>query len=313
MKKDIRLKGQLRFYMQWPIFMLILLVAMTIWIFFTSSQAGIMMAIIVTVYGIGVGVLYMYSKSLIMADLVQFAAQYGVVQNTLLKELSIPYALLMDDGQIIWMNDSFKVVTGQGDKAEKYINKVIPELNRGVFPKAESEQVQLNVIYKEKEYSVAMHKVSVEGFSETEELLQLPKEKEYFIAIYLKDVTELNKYIHENDAQKMVAGLIYIDNFDEVIESVEEVRQSLLVALIDRKINQYIAKIDGIVKKMEKDKYFIVIKKKYFQQLKEDKFALLEEVKGISIGNEMPATLSICLGMSTDTYAQSYNYARVAI
>ena len=49
MKKDIRLKGQLRFYMQWPIFMLILLVAMTIWIFFTSSQAGIMMAIIVTV------------------------------------------------------------------------------------------------------------------------------------------------------------------------------------------------------------------------------------------------------------------------
>ena len=115
MKKDIRLKGQLRFYMQWPIFMLILLVAMTIWIFFTSSQAGIMMAIIVTVYGIGVGVLYMYSKSLIMADLVQFAAQYGVVQNTLLKELSIPYALLMDDGQIIWMNDSFKVVTGQGD------------------------------------------------------------------------------------------------------------------------------------------------------------------------------------------------------
>lgn len=59
----------------------------------------------------------------------------------------------------------------------------------------------------------------------------------------------------------MVAGLIYIDNFDEVIESVEEVRQSLLVALIDRKINQYIAKIDGIVKKMEKDKYFIVIKK----------------------------------------------------
>ena len=313
MKKDIRLKGQLRFYMQWPIFMLILLVAMTIWIFFTSSQAGIMMAIIVTVYGIGVGVLYMYSKSLIMADLVQFAAQYGVVQNTLLKELSIPYALLMDDGQIIWMNDSFKVVTGQGDKAEKYINKVIPELNRGVFPKAESEQVQLNVIYKEKEYSVAMHKVSVEGFSETEELLQLPKEKEYFIAIYLKDVTELNKYIRENDAQKMVAGLIYIDNFDEVIESVEEVRQSLLVALIDRKINQYIAKIDGIVKKMEKDKYFIVIKKKYFQQLKEDKFALLEEVKGISIGNEMPATLSIGLGRSSDTYAQSYNYARVAI
>mgnify|MGYP000626973840 FL=1 len=32
------------------------------------------------------------------------------------------------------------------------------------------------------------------------------------------------------------------------MESVEEVRQSLLVALIDRKINKYINDVDGIVK-----------------------------------------------------------------
>ena len=43
----------------------------------------------------------------------------------------------------------------------------------------------------------------------------------------------------------MIAGLIYIDNYDEVMESVEEVRQSLLVALIDRKINKYIGDVDG--------------------------------------------------------------------
>lgn len=58
----------------------------------------------------------------------------------------------------------------------------------------------------------------------------------------------------------MVAGLVYIDNYDEVIDSVEEVRQSLLMALVDRKINQYIAKVDGIVKKLENDKYFIIIR-----------------------------------------------------
>ena len=68
----------------------------------------------------------------------------------------------------------------------------------------------------------------------------------------------------------------------------EEVRQSLLVALVDRKINQYIARVDGIVKKMENDKYFIVIKKQYFKQLEEDKFSLLEEVKSVNIGNERP-------------------------
>ena len=69
---------------------------------------------------------------------------------------------------------------------------------------------------------------------------------------------------------------------------------------MDRKINQYIAKVDGIVKKMENDKYFIVFKKQYFKQLEEDKFSLLEDVKSVNIGNGIPATLSIGLGLSCD-------------
>ena len=97
------------------------------------------------------------------------------------------------------------------------------------------------------------------------------------------------------------------------MESVEEVRQSLLVALIDRKINQYIADFSGIVKKLEKDKYFVVIKKESFNRMEKDRFSLLDEVKGVSIGNQIPVTLSIGLGLSTDTYAAGYNYARIAI
>lgn len=64
-------------------------------------------------------------------------------------------------------------------------------------------------------------------------LLQIPEEEEFFVAVSMQDVTELNAYIRENEEQRMIAGLIYIDNYDEVMESVEEVRQSLLVALSD--------------------------------------------------------------------------------
>ena len=132
-------------------------------------------------------------------------------------------------------------------------------------------------------------------------------------ASYLQDVTELNRTIRENEEQRMVAGLVYIDNYDEVMESVEEVRQSLLVALIDRKINKYIGEVDGIVKKLEKDKYFVVLRKSGYKKIKEDKFSLLEEVKQVNIGNARSATLSIGLGLNTATYALSYQYARVAI
>lgn len=50
----------------------------------------------------------------------------------------------------------------------------------------------------------------------------------------------------------MVAGLIYLDNYDEALETVEEVRRSLLMALIDRKVNKYISAMNGIVKKAGK-------------------------------------------------------------
>ena len=310
--KNVRLKGQLRMYMQWPVIMTVLLVAMNIWMYMIDRKAGLMMSAFVIIYVVIVGVLYFYNRSLILADMIQFSTQYRGIQSTLLKELAIPYAILMADGRILWKNDRFEELF-EDQKREKYMNKLIPALNRGVFPKKNMEQVELEVQYKERDYQVTLKKVSMEGFSEKEEVLQIPKEQEYFIAVYMTDVTELNEYIKENEDQRMIAGLIYIDNFDEVMESVEEVRQSLLIALIDRKINKYIGDVDGIVKKLEKDKYFIVIRKESYKKFEADKFSLLEEVKQVNIGNARSATLSIGLGLNTATYAQSYNFARVAI
>ena len=312
-KQNVRLKGQLKLYMQWPAFMTILLIAMNVWIYRLDRKAGLLMLIFVLIYIVIVGVMYFYNKSLVMKDLVDFAAQYGIIQNTLLKKLAVPYALLLEDGRLMWMNDQFREILGSKLKGEAVLSRYIPELNRSIFPKEEDQIVEMEVYYHDKEYRAELRKVSVEGFSDSERLLDMPEEKEYFIAVYLSDVTELNTALRQNEEQRLVAGLIYIDNYDEMIDSVEEVRQSLLVALIDRKINQYIARLDGIVKKMETDKYFIVMKKSCFKELEADRFSLLEDVKAINIGNSIPATLSIGLGLSKNAYVQSYTYARAAI
>ena len=268
------------------------------------------MTVFVIIYAVIVGLLYFYNRSLILADLIQFSTQYKGIQNTLLKELTVPYAIILEDGHILWKNDRFSEIV---DGREKFIQKIIPELNKGIFPKDDETRNELEITYKERDYQVELRRISLEGFSESERMLQIPKEKEYFIALYMRDVTELNSYIRENEDQRLIAGLIYIDNYDEVMESVEEVRQSLLVALIDRKINKYINDVDGIVKKLENDKYFFVVKKESYRKFEADKFSLLEEVKQVNIGNARSATLSIGLGLNTATYALSYNYARMAI
>ena len=89
---------------------------------------------------------------------------------------------------------------------------------------------------------------------------------EFLTALYLFDETELQHCKQENLDQKQVSALVYIDNYDEALDSIEDVKRSLLIALVDRKVNQYFSKMDALVRKIEKDKYFVVFKYKYFNK-----------------------------------------------
>ena len=312
-KQNLRVKGNLRLFLILPALMSLLLIAVNVWIYITNKRAGRFLLIFVVIYILMVTFLFVYSRAQIMRDLVDFATQYGLVQNTLIKELGIPYGLFMADGQALWMNDLFKKVVGSKLKSQMPISRYMPELNANIFPQEENVIEKIEVHFGDRIYNAEIRRISVKGFGENERLIHFSENAEHLIAIHLYDVTELSSYIRANEDQQLVAGLIYIDNYDELLGSVEEVRQSLLMALVDRKINQYMASADGIVKKIESDKYFVVMKKKNFKALEEDKFSILEEVKGVNVGNKIPATLSLGLGLSGSNYTQSYDYSRVAI
>ncbi len=133
------------------------------------------------------------------------------------------------------------------------------------------------------------------------------------MSLYLFDETDLHHYIQAYQDQQLVSALIYIDNYEEAMDSIEEVKRSLLVALVDRKVSKYFSERDSIIKKIEKDKYYVVFKYKYLSELEQDKFSILEEVKTIKVGNEMAVTLSIGMGISGSTYNQKYEHSRMAI
>ena len=138
----MRLKGQLKMYMQWPLIMTVLLLAMNIWMYMTDRKAGFTMTVFIIIYAVIVGLLYFYNRSLLLADLIQFTTQYKGIQNTLLKELTVPYAIILEDGYILWKNDRFLEIV---DGREKFIGKVIPELNKGAFPKDDDTRSELEI------------------------------------------------------------------------------------------------------------------------------------------------------------------------
>ena len=310
--KKIRLKGRLRAYLQSTLLLGILLVLVNVIIYFVDVRAGLVLSAFVAVYFVIVVLLMNYNNPVLMNELVSFATHYGQIQKTLLRELELPYALLDENGKIIWTNEAFEAIAHKEKGYRKNITTIFPTLTKDKLP-SQLVETQEKLEFEDRIFQVKMRKISMKEMTEGSEVMSAAGYEGYLVAMYLFDETALQLALRENDNQSLCVGLIYLDNYDEALESVESVRRSLLTALIERKIDKYISALDGLVRKMEKDKYFVVLRKQSLKQLKEMKFDLLEDVKTVNIGNEMAVTLSIGIGSDGLSYTQNYEFARTAI
>ena len=309
MNKKVKLRGKLLRYTQVVFFLGILLLLMTIGLFVIDIQAGIL--------GLGFSVIYwlimlsvmFHDRPKLVNDLISFATNYGQVQRQLLYDFTIPYALVDNDGHFIWWNNKFSETVDSDKLYGKSIFGITNKITKENLPLEDVKEQTLEIQMGDKDYKVVMHQITLDGLNDTS-IVDSTEPTSTLIAVYFFDVTKINALEKYNKNQRLVVALMDLDNYDEALESVEAVRRSLLIALVDRKINKYFSDLDGIVKKIEKDKYFVIIKQKELEQLQEDKFSILDEVKKVNIGNEMPLTLSIGIGVSDNGYMQSYAYAR---
>lgn len=297
--------------MFWPLMLTILIVLMNVPLYFFDQKAGICVSVFAAVYFVVMLGIFMANKSAVRNEVISFATQYGTVQKKLLNEFEIPYALLDYNSKILWMNEAFSKITEKDKDYHKSIVTIFPSVTRELLDKEEHND-HIHVTWKSRVYRVSVGRINFRD--ETEGRKEEGQEgSQHLTALYLFDETELRQSIQEIKDQQMVSMLIYIDNYEEALDSVEEVKRSLLVALVDRKVSKYFSERDSIIKKIEKDKYFVAFKQKYLDELIEDKFSILEDVKTVKVGNEMAVTLSIGVGVSGNSYTQKYEYSRMAI
>ena len=308
-KAERGITGSFRWYFRWPLLLSVLLICMNVAIYLIDTQSGIVMSFFVLVYvGIAIAI-FIFRKGGFQRQLVRYATGFMKSQKTMLKELNLPYALLDLDGRLIWGNDAFLDVIHDERQAKGSITNVFPSVEKELFPSAEADAV-LHTEFEERNYKIVLRRAM------DEEMLEKAGEAVdpgMMVSMYLYDETEIVTLQRENQDQKMILALLYIDNYEEALESIDEVRRSLLIALIDRKINKYMQSIDAIVRSLEKDKYIVIFQMRYLAQLQQTRFSLLDEVRAVNIGNEMAVTISLGLGISGTSYQQSYDYARAAI
>ena len=219
--------------MQWPVLLIAMLAAMNVCMYLVDIGCGVLMTFFVLMYAVLVLYLYFYNRQLFINEMINFAVGYGQIQKKLLKELSLPYALLDDTGKVIWMNNAFCDVTGKSRSYKKSITNIFPSITKDRLPIA-NDTSMMELHLDNGDYRVQMQKIMMENIADADNIFEATEYEGYLVALYLFDETDLNYFIRINKEQQLVVGLIYIDNYEEALEGVEEVRQSLLTALIER-------------------------------------------------------------------------------
>lgn len=223
------------------------------------------------------------------------ATKYAVLN------LPIPLTILEFDGTITWYNPKFLDVVERKDLLEKNIQDIIPSLTlRNIL---QNEDQSLKIIEVDGRYFKTLHNI-----------VKLPKAhtSNYIIMLYWVEVTGCQQISKKYEEEQIVIGNIQIDNYDDVMQSVEEAKQSLVVAEIEHALSLWIGKINGFMRKYAKDKFIVVFHYKYLDMLQSKKFDILDDIREINEGNQIPITLSAGIGVAGETLMQTWEFANNA-
>lgn len=312
--RDNKIKGNLRSYLRWPLFLGLLLIAMNIQIYTINKKAGLIMSGYVVLYLVIAIILYRFKRSALLRDLVGYSMRFHVTVNRIATELDIPVAILGPNARCIWENKQFRNLFTEKFKKNYYITEAIPSLTESALPETSDTNGEIHFHVNDIFYKAVIQRINPENIPEDmqQEATEIGIGSILYV-VFVYDETEIVHYIRENYDQRLDVGLLYIDNYEESLAQVDDVRRSLLAALVDRKINKYMLNIDAITRKLEKDKYIFLFQHKYLAKLQADKFSLLDEIRSINAGEDKSITISMGIGIQADTFRKRQEYSRSAI
>lgn len=180
--------------------------------------------------------------------------------------------------------------------------------------------ISYNTAFEQNIFPLTEKKINIKdivkdfNFDKEEQQCEIAQ-KEYNITV---KKCEENYYLFFNEikisnSHKTIVGLIVIDNYEEVLDGLEEFRHPLLLAIVDRKIKKMAKDLGGVVKNFEKDKYILILSQKSLDQLKEERFQILDAIREMDMGNSIPITLSIGIGTNGQDLDENMEFARVSL
>ncbi len=241
-----------------------------------------------------------------------------------ISRIYIPVLICDDDGKIIWYN---KACAGMFRSGEVLYGRYIDQ-----FCTAKLEEITAADAFDGLPVSIlpqnAAHPYFHNRTTYDEEAEDLPKDysvrnyditavsaadgKNYHLLLW-HDRRELLDMEQQMQDARSVVGYILIDNLDEVLQFVQE-QYRIAAAQVEGILNKWITERNGIIKEYERNKFIVVIEARYIDDLKKDRFEIMDAIHAVRIGeSSMPVTVSMGLAHMPGSLAEKEAAAHAAL
>ncbi|SNX53754.1 DHH family phosphoesterase [Thermoanaerobacterium sp. RBIITD] len=209
--------------------------------------------------------------------------------------MPIPAAMINEEGNIIWYNSNF---------AQTFEDK--KDINDAIVKYAKSKRNdKYHIKIGDKYYYI----LSI--LSPTKK--RKSKDNHTYYNIFIFDETEYVEMSSKFNSSKPVLGYILVDNYEEALQSAEDLKRPVVAAEIERRLNIWAQSMNAYIKKYANDRYVFITQNSDLDNLEKNRFEILDFIRDINVGNKIPVTLSIGVGAESLEYMKLNEYASSAM
>ena len=225
-------------------------------------------------------------------------------RNNTLQNFPLPMAVFRPaDSQVIWANQNFFDLCGRHKPSvDMRITDVIPEFSGRWLLEGNTQCPEL-LEYQGHKYQIHGNLVRTN-----------PDDAASYMGItYWVDMTEYDDIRMEYENSRPVACVLVIDNMDELVKNQPDRIKNDIRDAIEDKLNKWCDDNKAIIRRYERDRYLILFESRCLEQLKAEKFSIIQEVHQVESPTGIDASISLGLGVDASSLAEALQYATVAI
>ena len=263
-------------------------------------------ALIVGLFSIGYFIYFKHNrKKTIDFYISALPVGIGAADSNTMESLPIPVAILNMDGTIRGYNANFKMHFDEDALYGIFIEKIIPKIRWTEILKHASD-IRLDIEHEGKKF-----RVIGKMMGDNSKAAAL-KEDKLSIYLYFIDYTSESNILTLYDMTKTDIAVVNIDNYDDLIQKINDEDQQKVVSGISKALNQWAYDSNAILRKLDRDRYFMLFEHKYLKEYIENKFRILDDIRNIAEETKVPVSLSIGVGTG-GTVKENEAFARSAM